>query len=209
MPSTFAQLLILVLGVPPGVTYQFARERGEGTAAAAPGDARTGAARACRLRRTGHRVRHCVRPGSHRPAAQADGTPAAAVLVRCPAIGPGCTPSARPGAGRYGLGGVLAGVPRRRADYVSAPSAWDQMFADRDPCFIRARLKSVRFEGREMSEILRTRPRGYRPRLDVEEPNEPPPGGGRPQRSAPTGVRRGIPGADEVAEDDPGVTGTG
>lgn len=146
-PSTVLQIVLAIVVVLPGVTYQFLRERWRGPV---PGQ-----------RELGERVLRAVT--------------ASVVLDAMYVIvaGPQLLSLAR-GGGTRGWGGLAqeprltgllalllfiavpaaaaAGVSvrerrRLRARFHGTPTAWDHAFRDREPCFVRVRLKNGGWAG--------------------------------------------------------------
>ncbi|WP_137991102.1 DUF6338 family protein [Streptomyces vilmorinianum] len=147
MPTTFLQLLVVVVAVLPGVTYQFTRERARGPL-----------------------VQHAdLGERMLRALAASLVLDFAYVLVlgstltqRFPLTGSGwekLAASPRPVALLALL--LLIAIPaaaawavergerrgRRSARYVPTPSSWDHVFSELEPCFVRARLKSGHWVG--------------------------------------------------------------
>ncbi|MFE2022340.1 DUF6338 family protein [Streptomyces sp. NPDC059499] len=145
-PATVLQLALLVLLVLPGVTYQFVRERRRGPV---PGE-----------RDLGERVLRAI--------------VASIALNALYAVvaGPTLVGLARgTGSGWDGfmerprVVGLVAVVlflvvpavaavtvslvdrQRRKAQFIRTPSAWDHAFRDREPCFVRVRLKDGNWAG--------------------------------------------------------------
>lgn len=145
-PSTVVQFALLVLLVLPGVTYQFIRERRRGPV---PGE-----------RDLGERVLRAIVASICLDALYAVvAGPALVRLARSPDAGwTGFTERPR----LVGAVAVLLflAVPavaavavsvvesrRRRSRFVRTPTAWDHAFADREPCFVRVRLKDGNWAG--------------------------------------------------------------
>ncbi|HEX6340343.1 DUF6338 family protein [Umezawaea sp.] len=146
-PSTVVQLVLLVLLVLPGISYQFVRERLRGPV---PWE-----------RDLGERVLRAVVASIALDAAYLTAAgPALVALVR------GRPPGELNGFVQQprlvGLVGVLLFlvVPavvasavslvereRHRSTYRRTPTAWDHAFRDRDPCFVRVRLKDGNWAG--------------------------------------------------------------
>ncbi|MGW7093314.1 DUF6338 family protein [Streptomyces sp. NPDC054874] len=145
-PATVLQFALLVLLVLPGVTYQFVRERRRGPV---PGE-----------RDLGERVLRAI--------------VASIALDALYAVvaGPALVRLARGTGGGWGgflerprLIGFVAAVlflvvpavaavtvslvdrQRRKARFLRTPSAWDHAFRDREPCFVRVRLKDGNWAG--------------------------------------------------------------
>ncbi|MBT2896698.1 DUF6338 family protein [Streptomyces sp. McG3] len=145
-PATVLQLALLVLLVLPGVTYQFVRERRRGPV---PGE-----------RDLGERVLRAI--------------VASIALDALYAVvaGPALVGLARGTGGGWGgfverprLVGSVAVVlflvvpavaavavslvdrQRRKARFLRTPTAWDHAFRDREPCFVRVRLKDGNWAG--------------------------------------------------------------
>ena len=146
-PSTVVQLALLVLLVLPGISYQFVRERLRGPV---PGE-----------RDLGERVLRAIVASI------------ALDSVYAVVAGPALVGLARgTGSGEWngfvqqprlvGVVGVLlflvvpaaaaAAVSlverrRRHTRFLSTPTAWDHAFRDREPCFVRVRLKDGNWAG--------------------------------------------------------------
>lgn len=145
-PATVVQLALLVLLVLPGVTYQFVRERRRGPV---PGE-----------RDLGERVLRAIVASIVLDALYA--VVAGPALVRL-AQGTGggwdgfverprvvgsvavvlflVVPAAA------ALAVSLVDRRRRNARFLRTPSAWDHAFRDREPCFVRVRLKDGNWAG--------------------------------------------------------------
>ncbi|UQS25191.1 DUF6338 family protein [Amycolatopsis thermalba] len=146
-PSTVVQLALLVLLVLPGITYQFVRERRRGPV---PGE-----------RDLGERVLRAIVASIALDAAYA--IVAGPALVRLargtgPGDWTGFTEQPRlVGAVAVLLflvvpalaAGAVSLVERRRrgSRYLRTPTAWDHAFRDREPCFVRVRLKDGNWAG--------------------------------------------------------------
>lgn len=134
-PSTVTQLVLVVVCVLPGVTYQFVRERARGPV---PGETDLG-----------HRLLRALTASI-----VLDGV-YLAVLGRnlVEMLRPDRFPGDPRGTALYALV-LLFGVPassaavlswrerrRLRGRFRATPTAWDHMFRDRGPSYVRARLK--------------------------------------------------------------------
>jgi hypothetical protein len=140
--STVQQLVLLVLFVLPGITYQFVRERMRGPV---PGErdlservlralTASVALDAFYLIAVGPQIVHLIRPAG-RPwfsTATAEPRQAAAAALALFIVIP---------AGAAWLVGM---IERRRhpSRFDPVPTAWDSTFRGRSACFVRARLKS-------------------------------------------------------------------
>jgi hypothetical protein len=140
-PSTVTQLVLVVVCVLPGVTYQFVRERARGPV---PGETDLG-----------HRLLRALTASI-----VLDGI-YLAVLGRnlVEMLRPDRFPGDPRGTALYALV-LLFGVPassaavlswrerrRLRGRYRATPTAWDHMFRDRGPSYVRARLKDGTWVG--------------------------------------------------------------
>lgn len=138
-PSTVVQLILLVLVVLPGVTYQFVRERWRGLASGHED--------------LGHRVLRAVTASLILDAVYV--IVAGPWLVRLVAGPAGAWDGFARHTRLLGLAAMLLLVlipavaavavsvvkqRRLRASFHPAPTAWDFAFQDRGPCFVRARL---------------------------------------------------------------------
>ncbi|MGW1736567.1 DUF6338 family protein [Streptomyces sp. NPDC001999] len=144
-PATVVQLALLVLLVLPGVTYQFVRERRRGPV---PGE-----------RDLGERVLRAIVASIALDALYA--VVAGPALVRL-ARGTGGWDGfvERPRVVGFVAVVLFLLVPavaavtvslvdrqRRKARFLRTPSAWDHAFRDREPCFVRVRLKDGNWAG--------------------------------------------------------------
>ncbi|MEU2067213.1 DUF6338 family protein [Streptomyces anulatus] len=145
-PATVVQLALLVLLVLPGITYQFVRERRRGPV---PGE-----------RDLGERVLRAIVASIALDALYVVVAGPALVRLARGADGGWNGFVERPRA--VGLAAVMlflvvpavAAVAvslmdrrRRKARFLSTPSAWDHAFRDREPCFVRVRLKDGNWAG--------------------------------------------------------------
>ncbi|MFF8266622.1 DUF6338 family protein [Streptomyces sp. NPDC016562] len=145
-PTTVVQLVLLVLLVLPGVTYQFVRERRRGPV---PGE-----------RDLGERVLRAIVASIALDALYAVvAGPALVRLVR--GTGGGWDGFVeRPRVVGFVALVLFLVVPavaavtvslvdrqRRKARFLRTPSAWDHAFRDREPCFVRVRLKDGNWAG--------------------------------------------------------------
>ena len=147
-PSTVLQLVLLVLVVLPGSTYQFLRERWRGSV---PGE-RNLAERVLRAITAsilldglyaivaGPQLVHLARGPGRRPGwngfaeqPRLVGLWAVLLLIAVPAV----------------VAGALSWWERRRspAGFRVTPTAWDHMFRHRGSCFVRVRLKDGTWVG--------------------------------------------------------------
>jgi hypothetical protein len=141
LPSTVVQLLLVVVAVLPGITYQFVRERGRGPV---PGEAETGHRILRALTASvvldslyfavlGPRLAELLRPAGY-PARTRDGALHALLLLFVlPAL----------------VATLVSWRERRRlrGRYRPTPTAWDHVFRDRGASFVRARLKDGTWVG--------------------------------------------------------------
>jgi hypothetical protein len=146
-PSTVVQLVLLVLLVLPGITYQFLRERWRGPV---PGERDFGE-RVLRavVASIALDVAYLIVAG---PAllrlARGDGASGWSGFVEQPRL-IGLVAALLflvvPAAGAA----VLSWVERRRlkSTFRATPTAWDHAFHDREPCFVRVRLKDGNWAG--------------------------------------------------------------
>ncbi|PRY38196.1 DUF6338 family protein [Umezawaea tangerina] len=146
-PSTVVQLVLLVLLVLPGVSYQFVRERLRGPV---PWE-----------RDLGERVLRAIVASIALDAGYlAVAGPALVRMVRGTPPGElaGFVQQPRavglvavllflvvPGAAAFAVS--LVERRRRRSTYQRTPTAWDHAFRDREPCFVRVRLKDGNWAG--------------------------------------------------------------
>nr|WP_203685420.1 DUF6338 family protein [Streptomyces sp. SID14515] len=147
-PATVVQLALLVLLVLPGVTYQFIRERRRGPV---PGE-----------RDLGERVLRAIVASIALDALYAVvAGPALVRLARGAGSGGGWDGFVeRPRTVGFVALMLFLVVPaaaavavslvdrqRRKARFLRTPSAWDHAFRDREPCFVRVRLKDGNWAG--------------------------------------------------------------
>lgn len=134
-PSTVVQVVLAVLFVLPGMTYQFLRERWRGPV---PGEhdlpervLRAVVASICLdavyALVAGPQLVRMAGSGAAERQPRLVGLIALLLFVVVPAAG----------------AATVSWCQRRRlrAAYASTPTAWDHVFRDRGPCFVRARLK--------------------------------------------------------------------
>ncbi|MFF3256402.1 DUF6338 family protein [Actinacidiphila glaucinigra] len=145
-PATVAQLVLLVLLVLPGVTYQFVRERRRGPV---PGE-----------RDLGERVLRAIVASIALDALYAVVAGPALVRLARGAGGGWDGFVDRPRVVGFVAVVLFLVVPamaavtvslvdrqRRKARFLRTPSAWDHAFRDREPCFVRVRLKDGNWAG--------------------------------------------------------------
>lgn len=139
-PATVVQLALLVLLVLPGVTYQFVRERRRGPV---PGE-----------RDLGERVLRAIVASIALDALYAVVAGPALVRLARGADGGWDGFVERPRVVGFVAVVLFLVVPavaavtvslvdrqRRKARFLRTPGAWDHAFRDREPCFVRVRLK--------------------------------------------------------------------
>lgn len=141
LPSTIPQLLLVVVAVLPGITYQFVREGARGPV---PGEAEAGHRILRALTASvvldslyfavlGPRLVRLLGPASYPTSARDAALHALLLLFAVPA-----------------LGAVLVSrfeQRKLRGRYRPTPTAWDHVFRDRGASFVRARLKDGTWVG--------------------------------------------------------------
>ncbi|MGI5423981.1 DUF6338 family protein [Streptomyces sp. CA-179760] len=146
MPTTFAQLAVVITAVLPGVTYQFTREHARGPSVLHTdlGERLLRALAASLVLDIAYvlvfgRVLTDRLPlsAARWEKLSASPRPAAVLALLLLIVVPAAAACAVSLWQRRG----------RPARYVAAPSAWDHVFAGLGPCFLRARLKSGSWVG--------------------------------------------------------------
>ena len=145
--STIQQVVLIVLFVLPGISYQFVRERVRGPV---PGEQDLGervlraltasiALDALYLIIAGPQLLRLIKQTGKPWFAASDANPRLAALVALALF------IAIPAAAAWVVGQTQQ--RRRPARFQPEPTAWDYIFRSRSTCFVRARLKSGRWVG--------------------------------------------------------------